>query len=78
MGLRIPHGRGNTCTSPKNNYVTATRQFSIFDIHNLILNLLSDAEILEDVAEDFVSSDFTGDFADVLEALAEVLRQEVA
>ena len=42
------------------------------------LCLLSDAEILEDVAEDFVGGDFAGDFADVLETLAEVLRQKVA
>ena len=42
------------------------------------LCLLSDAEILEDIAEDFVGGDFAGDFADVLETLAEVLRQKVA
>ena len=40
--------------------------------------LLSNAEILEDIAEDFVGGDLAGYFADVLETLAEVLRQEVA
>ena len=40
--------------------------------------LLSDAEILEDIAEDFVGGYFAGDFAYVLETLTEVLRQEVA
>lgn len=51
-----------------------SRMINIF----LIQNLLSDAEILEDIAEDFVGGDFAGDFADVLETLAEVLREEVA
>ena len=39
---------------------------------------LSNTEILEDVAEDFVGGDFASDFADVLKTLAEVQRQEVA
>ena len=37
----------------------------------------SDAEILEDVAEDFVGGDFTEDGAEVVEGFAEVLGDEV-
>ena len=39
--------------------------------------LFSDAEILEDVAEDFVGGDFTEDGAEVVEGFAEVLGDEV-
>ena len=41
--------------------------------------LLSDAEVLEDVAEDFVGGDFAaGDFGEMEEGFAEILRDEVA
>ena len=39
--------------------------------------VISDAEVLEDVAEDFVGGDFAGDGAEVVEGLAEVLGDEV-
>ena len=36
--------------------------------------LLSDAEVGEDVAEDFIGADFTGDGAKMIEGITEVLR----
>ena len=39
--------------------------------------LFSDAEILEDVAENFVGGDFADDGADVVEGFADVLGEEV-
>ena len=41
-------------------------------------NLLSDAEVGEDVAEDVVGGDFAGDFAQVVHGFAYVLADEVA
>ena len=42
-------------------------------------HLFSDAEVFEDIGEDGVGGDFaTGDFGKVVEALAEVLGDEVA
>ncbi len=40
--------------------------------------LLSNTEILENITKHFVGCDFAGDFADVLETLAEILGEEVA
>ena len=39
--------------------------------------LLTDAEILKDVPEDFVGGDFTNDAADVVDGFADVLGGEV-
>lgn len=39
-------------------------------------NLFADAEILKDVAEDFVGGDFTNDGADVVDGFADVLGDE--
>ena len=42
-------------------------------------NLLSHAEVVEDVVEDLVGGDFAaGDFGEVKEGLAEVFADEVA
>ena len=41
-------------------------------------NLLSDAEVLEDVAKDLVGGDVAGDGGEVVDALADVLTQEIA
>lgn len=38
----------------------------------------ADAEVFEDVAEDFVGGDFAGDFAEVMHGFAYVLGKEVA
>ena len=43
----------------------------------IIRHLLADAELAEDVAEDFVGGNFTGDGAEVVEGFAEVLGYEV-
>ena len=40
--------------------------------------LLSDAEVLEDVAKDFVGVDLAGDGAKVVQAFAQVLSHQVA
>lgn len=40
--------------------------------------LLPDAELAENVAEHFVGGDLAGDFAQVVEAFAQVLRQKIA
>ena len=37
--------------------------------------LLADAEILENIGEDFVGSDFSGDFSEVMHGFAYVLRE---
>lgn len=36
---------------------------------------LTDAEILENIGEDFVGSDFSGDFSEVMHGFAYVLRE---
>ena len=41
-------------------------------------NLLSDAEVLEDVAQDLVGGDVAGDGGEVVDALTDVLTQEIA
>ena len=41
-------------------------------------NLLSDAEVLEYVAKDLVSGDIAGNGREVVDALADVLTQEIA
>ena len=41
-------------------------------------NLLSDAEVGEDFCEDGIGGDFAGDFAEPVEAFADVLVEEVA
>ena len=41
-------------------------------------HLLADTELAENVAEHFVGGDLTGDFAQVVEAFAQVLRQKIA
>ena len=58
------------------NYVLV---YSALYIKRSKLNLLSDAEVFEDVGKDGVGGDFaTGDFGKVVEALAEVFGNEVA
>ena len=45
----------------------------------LIMRLFADAEVFEDVGEDFVGGDFaSGDFTKMVEALAKVFGNEVA
>ena len=44
----------------------------------IIRCLLPDAEVFEDVAEDFVGGDFAGDFSEVMHGFAYVLGEEVA
>ena len=44
----------------------------------IIRYLLADAEVFEDVAEDFVGGNFAGDFAEVMHGFAYVLGKEVA
>ncbi len=41
------------------------------------VQLFPDTEILEDVAQDFIGGDFTGDFTQVVEGFADVLGQQV-
>ena len=41
------------------------------------LNLLTDAELGEDIAEDFVGRDLAGNLAEVEHALADVLGEEI-
>lgn len=43
-----------------------------------IYNLFADAEVAEDVAKDLVSGDIAGDGGEVVDALADVLAQEIA
>ena len=41
------------------------------------INLFSDAEFREDVAEDFVGGDFAGDFAEVVKDAADVRTDKI-
>ena len=52
----------------------------IYDWFNyLIINyLLSDAKFAKNVAEHFVGGDLAGDFTQIVEAFAQVLRQKIA
>ena len=43
----------------------------------MLLKLFPDAEVGEDVAEDFIGADFAGDGAEVIEGLAEVLGNQI-
>lgn len=42
----------------------------------MLYRLFPDAKVFEYVAEDFVGGDFAGDFAEVVEAFADVLGDE--
>ena len=50
----------------------------LFIKHPKIPKLFADAEVGEDFTEDVVGGDFTGDGAEPVEALADVLTEEVA
>ena len=49
-----------------------------FILYSILVDLFSDAEVVEDVAEDFVGGDFAAcDFGKVEEGFADVLGYEV-
>lgn len=51
-------------------------QIYIFSFYDFLFFIsLSDAEILENIGEDFVGSDFSGDFSEVMHGFAYVLRE---
>ena len=53
-----------------------TLQIYIFSFYAFLFFVsLADAEILENIGEDFVGSDFSGDFSEVMHGFAYVLRE---
>lgn len=56
-----------------------TLQIYIFSFYAFLFFVsLADAEIFKDITQNFIGSDFAGDFAEVVEAFADVLGDEFA
>lgn len=58
--------------------MSSTTAFQFASLLKSWSHSLSDTEILEYIPQNFIGGDFTGNFAQVIKALADVLRKKIA